>query len=431
MFDRYAADRGRRGVRSVAAVVLVTTLAACSGSPQPPEGAAWVSAGAGGHNSSAIARAAIASPESAWSRTFGEPTPSPAVIASTGQIFVAVDAPYCNLYGLDMESGRKRFCSNLGPAVTPPTTDSVANVYTGFAGESRSMNEHGQIRWSARVYGTPRPAVDLKDGNVLVVTHLGQVNVLDTTSGQHSMPILDLLPSPSYSDGPVEFGDPTAGVQDCADGGAACPVAAAPAFDATSGTLYLVLWRAGAIAPQLVSLQYTGGANPTLTERWSSDLLPAAVSSSPVLSADAGTVYLADTDGNLLAFDTESGARRWAIPSVGGTDSPVVTADHLIIPSTGDNTHLRALRDTGESLESAWDRYDLSQRGAMAVADSTLLQVVGGAGSQALVGLDVATGDTLWTVGLPDDAGYATGVAVGPDGEIVVTSALGEVRVLR
>lgn len=412
-------------------ILVLAAIAACSGSPQPPEGSAWVSAGAGGHNSSAIARNAIASPETAWSRSFGDPTPSPAVIASTGQIFVSVDAPYCNLYGLDMESGRKRFCSNLGPAVTPPTTDSVANVYTGFAGEARSMNEHGQVRWFTPVYGTPRPAVDLKDGNVLVVTHLGQVNVLDTTTGLQQMPILDLLPSPSFSDGPVEFGDPTAGVQECAGGGAACPVAAAPAFDAQSGTLYLVLWRAGAVAPQLVSLQYTGGEDPTLTERWSTELLPAAVSSSPVLSADAGTVYLADTDGNLLAFDTQSGERRWAVPAVGGTGSPVVTTDRLIIPSTGDNTYPRALRDTGGSAESAWDRFDLSQRGGAVVADNTVLQVVGGPDSQALVALDLGSGDTLWTVGLPDDAGYATGIAVGPDGEVVVTSALGEVRVLR
>lgn len=412
-------------------MLVLAAVAACSGSPQPPEGAGWVSAGAGGHNSSVIAREAIAEPESAWWRTFGEPTPGSAVIASTGQLFVAVEAPYCNLYGLDIDTGRKRFCANLGPWVTQPTTDSVANVYTGFAGEARSMNEHGQVRWFTPVYGTPRPAVDLKDGNVLVVTHLGQINLLDTTTGLQQMPIHDLLPQPSFRDGPVEFGNPAAGMPDCADGGAACPVAAAPAFDADSGTLYLVLWRTGAIAPQLVSLQYTGGEKPTLTERWSSDLLPAAVSSSPVLSADADTVYVADIDGNLLAFDSESGARRWAVPDVGGTEPPVVTSENLIIPSTGDNAHPRALRDTGDSLESAWDRYDLTQSGATAVADSTVLQVVGGPDSRALMGLDVATGDTLWTVGLPNDAGYATGVAVGPDGQIVVTSALGEVRLLR
>lgn len=410
---------------------LIAVVSSCSTSPRPPEGAGWVNAGAGGHNSSTIARAAIDSPETAWSRTFGDPTPNSAVIASTGQIFVAVDSQYCNLYGLDMESGRKRFCANLGAAVTPPTTDSVANVYTGYAGETRSMNEHGQLRWYTPVNGSPRPTVDLKDGNVLVVTHLGQINVLSANTGLQQMSITDLIPPPNYNDGPASFADPTTGLEACADGGAACPVAAAPAFDEGSGTVFLVLWRAGAIAPQLLSLQYTGGEKPTLTERWSSDLLPAPVASTPVLSADAGTVYLADTAGAIHAFDTSSGELRWSYDNAGGTGAPAVTPDGLILPATGDNTHPRALRDNGDSAESVWERTDVDQRGARVVADSTLLQIVGGQGSQALLGLDAETGETRWTVGVPDDAGYATGIAIGPDGEIVLTSALGEVRVLR
>ena len=205
-------------------------------------------------------------------------------------------------------------------------------------------------------------------------------------------------------------------------------MSAAPAVDAETGAIYLTLWRPGSIAPQIVSLQYTPDGSPGLVERWSSELLPAGVASSPVLSEDGSTLYVADVDGRLMAFDTTDGRQKWTEGTglgIGG--SPSIASDGTIVPSGGDGT-LMGLRDNGDSAERVWVRDDVEQAGAAAQsADGRGHTVVRDGDDVALITFDAATGDTVDSQSVPDVIGSTVGTSIGPDGQVVTASYLGEI----
>lgn len=417
------------------ATVAALTVVACGGGQGTIDASApgsWPVAHGDARNSNTTERSGLSEGSLSWSRPLGGTVVSPVSIAASGQMFVSsYTESGCNLFSFEIESGRKRWCNRIGPAVASqtPLVDSVANVYVGDDGGISSFNDHGQLRWRTPVYGVPRSARFLGDGSVLAVTQLGQMNVLDTQTGLSRVPIHDLVAPPEFLESPdTDFLPPDAGLGECATGGPECPVSAAPAVDLDASDIFLVLWRPGAIAPQLVSLHYDADATPAVTERWSSELLPAGVASSPVLSSDGSTVYLADVDGRLSAFDTADGSSKWTFGvGVGASASPSVSADGTIVPSGG-GVALQSIRDEGDSASLSWIRDDLRQVGVpVQTADDTVLTVTGRGDELALSSVDAASGSTISDRAVPGASGFTVGTSIGPDGQVVTSTYLGEI----
>ncbi|MGU3434186.1 PQQ-binding-like beta-propeller repeat protein [Actinomycetes bacterium M1A6_2h] len=400
----------------------------------------WPGALANSHNSSYTDVTGSRALSLAWSRPLGASTSTRATVGPSGQITLTV-APNesnggCVVASFQDESGRKRFCNGLGPSAvsSSPVSDTVSNLYVGDDGAMTSLNEHGQERWRTPVYGVPRAPQFTPDGRLLVVTQFGQINVLSTQTGVADAPIFDLVPPPTALNSPDTSLLPAdAGLATCINGGPDCPVASSPAFDLDKSIFYVVLWRPGAIAPQLVALKYTGGDSPSVAEAWSSPLLAASSTSSPVLSSDGSTIYLTDVEGTVRAYDTEKGNEKWAyFAGHRATASPAVTPDGLIVPPGGDGAHLLALRDAGDRPEVAWEREDVVQLGAPALtAGNTGYTVTGTSNALTVTTFDSENGSTLKTVDLPGAVGYSPGVSIGPNGEVVVPTVLGQVFLLR
>ena len=430
-----AQGRTGRKVTAFAAAVVLVTLSGCgsdSTAIEPLSPDSWPAAHANAHNSGSTAVSVDSPLALDWTRPTGGTVSSPVSIGSTGQMFVtAATESGCNLFSFEIDSARKRWCNRVGPSVVTatPTVDSAINVYIGDDGGMNSYNDHGQLRWRTPVYGVPKSAQFLGDGSLLSVTQMGQISVLDTQNGQLRVPILDLVPTPNFLTDPnSDFQPADTGLDECSVGGSECLVPAAPAVDAATGAIYLTLWRPGSIAPQLVSLQYDRDGSPGLTERWSSDLLPAGVASSPVLSEDGSAVYVADVDGRLTAFDTSDGRQKWTEGTgLGIGASPSIAADGTIVPAGGDGT-LVGLRDNGDSVERKWVRDDIEQAGAAAQsADGRGHTVVRDGDGLALITFDSATGETVDSQPVPDVVGSTVGTSIGPDGQVVTASYLGEI----
>ncbi|NLU82048.1 PQQ-binding-like beta-propeller repeat protein [Rhodococcus sp. HNM0569] len=366
-----------------------------------------------------------------WSRPLGGPAVASPTVASNGQIFLTARTETgCNVFSFQIASERKRWCTRLEPGTTDaaPVVDAVANSYIGDGNEMRSYTEYGQVRWRTPVLGSPVSSQFTGDGNVLVVTHLGQVQVLDPQTGFNVAPPLDLVPV-TGDDVPVPA--PGEGMDACFYGTDGCPVTSTPAVDLASGRIYVTVFSPGDEAPHIVALTYTGGSDAVLREDWSSDALPTGPSSNPVVSADGATLYVQDRDGALWALDTTDGSARWShdlgyVPGSG----PAVTADGLIVPAGGDEGTLTALRDAGDHAEPVWERPEVAQVGVPALTDdATGYTVVADGDGLALATFDTHTGETVSHAALPGAGGFTVGTAVGPQGQVVTATQLGEVFV--
>jgi outer membrane protein assembly factor BamB len=431
----------RRVVRSTAvalATVSALVTAGCGSDTQvagiySPGG--WPGMHADARNSATSPVTGSRSVSPAWSRPLGAPAATSASVAATGQIFVTTrDEIGCTLWSFDIDSGRKRWCTRLGPgsALSTPLVDKATNVYIGEDGAMNSFNDHGQLRWRTIVSGTPVSAQFTGDGNLLFVTHFGVVSILNPQNGREVVPSYQLIPAPTAAQAQnVPLVPAAQGLDNCFLGSPECPVSHTPAIDLSSGRFYLTLWRPGTPRSQLVAMRYADGA---LTEEWSTDALPGGATSSPVLSADGSTMYVNDNEGALWALDALSGEPRWH-HDIGYTAAagPSISADGLIIPAGGRDGRLLALRDNGDTAEVSWERTDLLQLGVPAqTAGSTGYTVVReGTEGLAMLTFDTATGETADQDILPGATGFTVGTSIGPDGEVVTPTLIGELFVLK
>lgn len=437
----------RRALRSSAAALTAISallLAGCGGDSGTEDvfgAGGWPGMHADARGSATSGVTGTRAPKPAWSRPIGGPTPTRATVAANGQIFLTSQAEQgCNLHSYQMDSGRQRWCTRVGPgaATSAPVVDAATNAYVGEEGALSSFNQRGQLRWRTPVVGTPRSAQFTGDGNLLVVTHLGQITVLDPQTGFPAAPRYDLIPPASYTqDANVEPLPNGLGLDACFDGAAACPVANAPAIDLADGRFVLTLWRPGADRADLVAMRYTGGDDARIDTEWSTAILERGAAGGPVLSADGRTVYVGDNTGHLWAVDAATGEPRWSYDlgyrPLGG---PSVSADGLIVPAGGDGGRLLALRDRGDRAESVWERSDLTPVGAAAqTAGSTAYTTVRDdsrtPGGVALLTFDPETGETLDQDVLPGATGFTAGTSVGPDGEVLTPTLIGELFVLK
>ena len=91
------------------------------------------------------------------------------------------------------------------------------------------------------------------------------------------------------------------------------------------------------------------------------------------------------------------------------------------------------MRDRGDRAEVLWERADVVQRGAPAqTSGSTAYTVVrDGNNGLALLTFDTASGETLDQDALPGASGSTAGTSVGPGGEVLTPTLIGELFVLK
>jgi outer membrane protein assembly factor BamB len=318
---------------------------------------------------------------------------------------------------------RQRWCTRLvqGGGFASPLIDGFDNVYVGQPGTMLSYPLTQWVRWRKPVIGMPTTPRFLADGQLLVVTHLGQVVVFDAHRGSVDGTPLDL----------VEGIDPTdsgRGLADCPAARAGCPVASAPAFASATGLVVLGLWQPGAPAPQLVGLRYRPGQTPLLSREWVSDAVGEGPIGSPVASADGATIYVNGRDRKLWAVNAADGTPKWSVPLTYLPQTPPsVSPDGLIVTGGGPDSQLVAVRDHGDRGEVVWSRPDVAPSTTASRAGGLGYTVVAEGRGQTLVVFRASDGQTLQQYPLPEAQGAPVGVSVSHDRRVLVTTSAGQV----
>ncbi|MFC4126365.1 outer membrane protein assembly factor BamB family protein [Nocardia rhizosphaerae] len=422
--------RTRTRIAAAFAAAGVVALAGCGTDVDDitvGDGKGWPAAHHDGRNGGASPVTGADAVTLSWSRPVGGPIAQPLTIGPDGQMFVTTSVGNCAIFSFQMPTGRKRFCNQLGPSTieAPTVVDGTTNVYVGDDGAVNSFNYLGQPRWRTPVAGVPVAIQFTGDGNVLTITQSGQVDVLSRQTGGREVPTLQLLGEPDFLKYPgltrPASGD---GLADCATGGPRCAVANSTAVDPETGRFFVTVWEPGKSAASLRALRYADGA---VTPLWSADLLTGGSATSPTLSDDGATVYVGDNSGRLIAVNAEDGRTRWTYALGWTPDGAISLVDDLIIPA-GDDGYLMALRDGGDRPETAWERKDLALRGTPAQTAGGIGYTTAAIGAGlSLITFDTATGNTIDSDPLPGATGTTTGTSIGPEGEVVVATRLGEI----
>lgn len=320
---------------------------------------------------------------------------------------------------------RQRWCTRLvqGGGLSSPLFDGFDNVYIGQPGAMLSFPPTQWIRWRQPVIGMPTTARILTPGQLLVLTHLGQVLVFDAHKGVVIGTPLDLVSG-------VNPTDSTRGLADCQAARAGCPVAAAPAFSAASGMVVSTLWEPGADKPIVVGLRYRPGQTPLLSREWSSDAVGGGPLASPVLSSDGKTAYVNGRDQRLWALNTVDGKPKWSVPlSYLAQTPPSVTPDGLIVAGGGPGARLVGVRDAGDHGDVAWTRDDVAPLTTSSLASAGVGYTIAKDGDkgQALLVFNPGDGHTVNSYPLPQATGWPVGVSVGHDRRVVTATSDGQV----
>jgi outer membrane protein assembly factor BamB len=346
--------------------------------------------------------------------------------------FLAVNAQSaggCSLMVWETDNkGRQRWCTRLwqvpgtGSPLSSPLFDGFDNLYIGQPGAMLSFPPTQWIRWRQPVIGMPTTPRILTPGQLLVVTHLGQVLVFDAHKGTVAG-TLDLLKG-------VDPTDSSRGLADCQSARRGCPVAAAPAFSSDSGIIVVNLWEPDAPAPVLVGLRYRSGDPASLSREWSSDAVGEGPIASPVLSADGKSVYVNGRDQRLWALNSSDGKPKWSVPlDYLAQTPPSVSPDGLIIAGGGPGAKLVAVRDSGDKGDVLWTRDDVAPLSTSSRAGGGVAYAVAkdGDNGQALVVFDPADGHTVNSYPLPQATGWPVGVSVNHDRRVVTATSDGQV----
>jgi outer membrane protein assembly factor BamB len=422
----------RRRVLALASVALLSgALGACAGTDSWVESIAargWSAQYADAANSSYTATAGTAELTLQWTRAVKGELGAAAALGGEGYLAVnAQTAAGCSLMVWENDNnGRQRWCTRmvLGGGFASPLFDGFDNLYLGQPGLMISHPPTQWVRWRTNVIGMPTTARFLGGGQLLVVTHLGQVLVFDAHRGTVAGTPVDLVAG-------VDPTDPFRGLGDCGQSRPGCPVASAPAYSAASGMVVVGVWQPGAPAATLTGLRYRAGGSAVLSTEWTSDAVAGGVIGSPVLSEDGQTVYASGRDRQLWALDAESGAPRWSVALGFSPQTPPSVAPRgLIIAGGGPDTALVALRDTGGGAEEVWRRDDVTPLTTSSQAGSRTAYTVVAEGPDrlALLVFDPADGGrTLSSYPLPESAGWPVGVSVGTDRRVVTATSEGRV----
>jgi outer membrane protein assembly factor BamB len=419
----------RRLIVLVSTALITGPLAGCGNTDSWVEAHAadgWPAQYGDAANSSYAGVAGAEALNLAWSRSVkGEL--GAAVALGSGQYLAAnAQTPAgCSLMVWEADNNaRQRWCTRLwqGGGWSSPLFDGFDNLYIGQPGLMMSFPTTQWFRWRKPVIGMPTTPRILAPDQLLVVTHLGQVLVFDAHRGTVIGTPLDLV----FGVNPI---DSQRGLADCPLGRPRCPVAAAPAFAADTGTVVVLVWQPGAPTSVLVGLKYNAKQNPVLSEAWTSDAVKAGVIASPVASADGLTIYVNGRDNRLWALNATDGKPKWSTPlDFLPQTPPSVSPEGLIITGGGPDTKLVAIRDGADHADVAWTRDDVaplttSSQAGVHVAYSVVRD---GENGQALLVFDPADGRTVNSYPLPAATGWPVGVSVGHDRRVIVATSSGQ-----
>lgn len=359
-----------------------------------------------------------------WRRSVKGTLGAAVSLGSTGYLGANAQTPAgCSLMVWEADNdARQRWCTRLvqGGGGASPLTDGFDNLYVGQPGTMLSFPSTQWYRWRRPVIGMPTTPRILAGGQLLVVTHLGQVLVFDAHRGTVEGTPLDLIS--------VDPRNSERGLDDCAAAGRDCPVAAAPAFSAAGNVVVLSLWEPDTDAPVLIGLSYRPGHSPLLSREWTSDAVGRGPLASPVLSGDGTTAYVNGRDQKLWAINTADGSPKWSVPlDYLAQTPPSISPDGLVISGGGPGAKLTAIRDRGDSGEIAWSRDDVEPLTTSSRAGDVAYTVTGGADGQALLVFDPADGRTVNRYPLPEATGFPVGVSIGADRRVVVATSDGQV----
>jgi outer membrane protein assembly factor BamB len=417
-----------------AAIVLPGAVAGCGNTDAwvdttPAQG--WPAQYGDASNSSYTATSGATSLALRWTRSVkGSLAAAPALSSRNWLALNAQTPAGCSLMEWENDdNGRQRWCTRLfqGGGISGPLFDGIDNLFVGQPGAILSFPVTQWIRWRRPVIGMPSTPRILDNSQLLVVTHLGQVQVFDAQRGTVIGNSVDLV------DG-VDPTDFTRGLSDCAPVRSGCPIAAAPAFAAASGMVVLGLWEPEAPAAVLVGLKYHPGQVPLLTREWTSDAVSAGVLASPVLSRDGSTVYVNGRDERLWALNAADGKPKWSEPlKFLAQTPPSVTPGGLIVSGGGPDTRLIAFKDAGDHGQQVWRRDDVSPLSSSSLAGTGVGYGVvsspsrDGAPGLSLLVFDPGNGHTLNNYPLPEATGYPVGVSIGRDRRVVAATSDGQV----
>ena len=286
----------RRLLASASAALVVTGLAGCGNTDSWVDSTAahgWSAQYGDAANSSYTATSGASALRLRWSRSVKGELGAGAALGDGSYLAVnGQTAGGCSLMVWENDNnGRQRWCIRmvLGGGFASPLFDQFDNLFIGQPGMMQAYPPTQWIRWRQNVIGMPTTARFLGGGQLLVVTHLGQVLVFDSHRGDVTGTPLDLVEG-------LDPTDSTRGLADCAHALPQCPVSAPPAYAAATRMIVVSLWQPGAKASTLVGLQYHPGQTPLLTREWTSDAIAAGVLAAPVSSADGTTVYVTGRD---------------------------------------------------------------------------------------------------------------------------------------
>ncbi len=424
----------RRWACTVTTIVFAATAAGCGNTDTwvdtvPAEG--WAAQYGDASNSSYTATSGATNLTLRWTRSVkGSLAAAPALSSRNWMALNAQTPAGCSLMEWENDdNGRQRWCTRLfqGGGLSGPLFDGFDNLYVGQPGAILSFPVTQWIRWRRPVIGLPSTPRFLGHGQVLVVTHLGQVQVLDAHRGTVVGNSMDLVDN-------VDPADFTRGLDDCGPARAGCPVPAAPAFAASTGLVVIGLWQTCATAPVLTALKFQPGLSPLLTREWTSDAVSAGVIASPVLSSDGSTIYVNGRDERLWALHAADGKPKWSVPlKFLAQTPPSVTPSGLIVSGGGPDTRLVAVKDAGDHAQQVWRRNDVSPLSTSSLAGAGVgyVTVTGGPGEGArgmsLLAFDPGSGRTLGNYPLPEATGYPVGVSIGRDRRVVTATSAGQV----
>jgi len=421
----------RRAIAVASAAVLTWPLAACGNTDSWVESSparGWPAQYADAANTSYTATDGATDLTLQWSRSVKGELNAAAALGADGYLAVnGQTAGGCSLAVWENDNnGRQRWCTRmvLGGGFASPLFDGFDNLYIGQPGLMLSYPPTQWVRWRTNVIGMPTTARFLDGGQLLVITHLGQVLVFDSHRGTVSGTPLDLVAG-------VDPTDATRGLDDCGRSLPGCPVAAAPAFSAASGLAVVGVWQPGAKASELTALRYQPGRTPLLAREWTSDAVAAGVIGSPVFSADGATVYVNGRDRRLWALNASDGSAKWSAPlEFQPQTPPTLTPDGGLISGGGPGAVLVGLRDAGERAEMLWRRDDVEPltTSGQAGPETAYTVVSDGPGRLALLVFNPADGGrTVNTYSLPEADGYPVGVSVSVDRRVVAATSAGQV----
>ncbi len=412
-------------------VLVAGSLAACTDTDTWVDAAAapgWPAQYGDAANSSYTPVGGASELESVWTRSVKGDLGAAVALGSHGYLAAnGQTSGGCSLMVWENQNnGRQRWCSRLvqGGGFAGALFDGFNNLYVGQPGAIVSFPPTQWIRWRQQVIGMPQTPRFLGAGQLLVVTHLGQVLVFDAHRGNVVGNPVDL----------VEGVDPTdsqRGLADCAPARPRCPVAAAPAFSPKSNLIVVALWQPGAPAATLVGLRYRQGQTPLLTREWTSDAVTDGVLAAPVLSADGSTVYVNGRDQALWALDSTDGKAKWSVPlDYLAQTPPTVSPDGTIVAGGGPGATLTGIKDSGDRGEIVWRRGDVESLTTAGRAGSDIAYTVArdtGSDGMALLAFDPRDGQTVTSYPLPGATGFPVGVSLGPDRSVVTATSDGQV----